>query len=112
MKRYLVAISCCVAMAAMLAYAQGGDEGYQTATVVSIDKLANDGKVSDVDHYKISMRMNDMIYACRAAAPAATFMDWVVGKQFPAKENDKLLLVKNRNGQVVELTIASKKKPK
>ena len=31
MKTTLAALSCCIAMAAMLAFAQGGDEGYQMA---------------------------------------------------------------------------------
>lgn len=97
----------------MLAYAQGSDEGYQTATLASIEKLANDGKhPADVDRYKISMRMGDSVYICRASAPAATFMEWVVGKEFPAKENGKVLLVRNKDGKIVELNIASKKKPK
>lgn len=113
MKRCLVVVSYCIIAAAMLAYAQGGDEGYQTATVATIEKLANDGKhPANVDRYKISMRMEDTIYICRASAPAATFMEWVVGKEFPAKENGKVLAVKNTDGRVVELEITGKKKPK
>ena len=112
MKKHMVVISC-ITMAAMLAYAQGSDEGYQTATVASIEKLANDGKhTGDLDRYKLSMRMGDSVYICRASVPAATFMEWVVGKEFPAKENGKVLLVKNRDGKVVELEITGKKKPK
>jgi hypothetical protein len=36
-------------------------------------------------------------------------MEWTRGKEFPAKENDKVLLVKNKNGQMVELNISKKK---
>jgi hypothetical protein len=112
MKTFVVLVTCCITIAAILAYGQSADPGYQTARVVSIEKLAYDGKVADVDRYKISMRMNDLVYACRSSAPAATFMEWVVGKEFPAKEDGKVLLVKNRNGQIVQLDIASKKRPK
>ena len=62
--------------------------------------------------YKISMRLGDTVYACRASAPAAVFIDWTAGKEFPAKLNGKVLLVKNPDGQVVELNIVGKKTPK
>ena len=111
MKTYRVAVVCCITMAALLAYAQSADDGYQMATVASIEKLANDGKhPQDLDRYKISMRMGDTLYVCRANAAAATFMDWSPGKQFPAKEDGKVLLVKNKDGSVVELNIAGKKR--
>jgi hypothetical protein len=63
-----------------------------------------------LDRYKISMRMGDTLYVCRANASAATFMDWSPGKQFPAKDDRKVLLVKNKDGSVVELNIAGKKR--
>jgi hypothetical protein len=110
MKTCLVALSCCITMTAMLAYAQGADEGYQTAKVVSFERVAAEAQhMADSDRYKISMRMGDTVYACRASAPAAVFLDWTIGKEFPAKLNGKLLLVKNPNGQVVELNIVGKK---
>lgn len=113
MKTGLVAISCCIAMAAMLAYAQSADEGYQTATVVAIEKLAaNAQHMEDSGGYKISMRLAGVVYTCRSSGPAAAFIDWAPGKEFPAKVNLKVLLVKNPNGQVLELNIVSKKTPK
>ena len=113
MKTWLVALSCCITMAAILAFGQGADDGYQMATVISIEKLAADAQhMENGDQFKISMRMGDAIYLCKVSAPAANFMDWTSGKEFPAKVNDKVLLVKNKNGQIVELKIASKKKPK
>jgi hypothetical protein len=100
-------------MAAMLAYAQSADEGYQMARVVSFEKLAADAQhMENSDRYKISMRLGDTVYACHASAPAAVFIDWSAGKEFPAKLNGKILLVKNANGQVVELNIVGKKTPK
>jgi hypothetical protein len=103
-------------MAAMLAYAQAADEGYQTAKVVAFERLAAEAQhMADSDRYKISMRMADTVYACRASAPASVFLDWTTGKEFPAKitgKDGKVLLVKNPNGQVVELTITGKKTPK
>jgi hypothetical protein len=111
MKKYLVATLCCVTMAAMLAYAQSTDDGFQTATVVSIEKLAADAQhMEKGDQFKISMNMGGVLYMCKVSAPAANFMDWTRGKEFPAKENDKVLLVKNKNGQIVELNITKKKK--
>jgi hypothetical protein len=113
MKTCLVALSCCITMAAMLAYAQSGDEGYQMARVVSFERAAADAQhMENSDRYKISMRLGDMVYACHASAPAAVFIDWSSGKEFPAKLNGKILLVKNPNGQVVELNIVGKKTPK
>jgi len=110
MKKCMVAILCCIAMTAMLAYAQSADDGFQTATVVSIEKLAADAQhMEKGDQYKISMSMGSALYVCKVSAPAATFMDWTSGKEFPAKEDGKVLLVKNKNGQIVELNIAKKK---
>ena len=113
MKRHLVALACCITMAAMLSYAQGADDGYQTARVVAFERVAADGQhMAESDRYKISMRLGDTVYACRASAPAAVFLDWTNGKEFPAKVNGKLLLVKNPNGQIVELNIVGKKTSK
>ncbi|MGO9126646.1 MAG: hypothetical protein ACLP6G_17390 [Terriglobales bacterium] len=110
MKTYLVTILCCITLAGMLAHAQSADEGYQSATVVSIEKLAADAQhMEKGDQYKISMSMGGVLYLCKVSAPAATFMEWTSGKEFPAKVNDKVLLVKNKNGQIVELNIAKKK---
>jgi hypothetical protein len=116
MRKCLVALSCCITMAAMLAYAQSADEDYQMARVVSIERVAaNAQHMENEDNYKISMRLADTIYACHVNAPAATFMDWTIGKEFPAKLNDpkgRVLLVKNSNGQIVEMNIIGKKTPK
>lgn len=98
-------------MVAMLAYAQNPDEGYQTAAVVSIEKVAVSAQhPENGDQYKIFMRMAGTVYGCRASAPAAVFIDWSPGKEYPAKLNDKVLLVKGPGGPV-ELNIF-KKTPK
>ena len=116
MKTGLLAVSCCIALAAMLAYAQSADEGYQPARVVAFERVAaNAQHMAGSDDYKISMRLGDTVYACRVNAPAATFIDWTTGKEFPAKvnvPNGKVLLVKNPDGQVVELNIVGRKTPK
>ena len=113
MKTCLVALSCCITMAVMLASAQSADEGYQTARVVSFEKLAaNAQHPEESDRYKISMRLSDTVYVCHASAPASVFIDWSTGKEFPAKLNGKVLLVKNPNGQVAELNIVGKKTSK
>ncbi|MGD0930253.1 MAG: hypothetical protein ABR902_06345 [Candidatus Korobacteraceae bacterium] len=100
MKKCLLAVSCCVTLAAaMLAYAQSGDEGYQPATVVSIEKIAVSAQhPENGDGYKIFMRMAGVTYGCRANGPAAVFIDWSPGKEYPAKLNDKVLLVKGPGG--------------
>jgi hypothetical protein len=113
MKTCLVALSCCITMAAMLAYAQSADEGYQMARVVAFERVAaNAQHMAGSDEYKISMRLGNTVYACRASAPAATFIDWTTGKEFPAKLNGKVLQVKNPDGQIVELNIVGKKTAK
>ena len=113
MKTCLVVLSCCITMAAMLAYAQSADEGYQMAKVVAIERVAaNAQHMENEDNYKISMRLGDTLYICHGSGPAATFMDWTNGKEFPAKLNGKVLLVKSPNGQIVQLNIVGKKTPK
>ena len=109
MKTRSLALLCCILFAAALAFSQT-DDGFQMAHVVSFEKTAaNAQHMTDSDNYKISMRMNGILYNCRANAPAATFIDWSMGKEFPAKESGKTLLVKNPNGQIVELNIVKKK---
>ena len=113
MKTRWVALSCCIAMAAMLAYAQSGDEGYQMARVVSFEKLAaNAQHPEDADRYKIAMSLGGTVYMCHASGPIAVFMGWSPGKELPAKLNDKVMLVKSPSGQIAELNIVSKKTPK
>lgn len=113
MKLRLIVLSCCITLVALLAHAQSADEGYQMATVVAFEKVAADAQhMENSGRYKISMRQGNTIYNCQASAPAATFLDWTVGKEFPTKLNGKVLLVKNPNGQVVELNIVGKKTPK
>jgi hypothetical protein len=110
MRRLLIVVACSLAMSAMLAYAQDMDDGYQLAHIVSIDKMAADAQhMSDTDRYKINMRMGDTLYKCEANGSASLFMGWSPGKDFPAKLNDKTLLVKSPNGQIAELTVRGKK---
>ncbi len=111
MKKCLVVLWC-IAVAAMLAYGQGADEGYQPARVVSFENQALDARHPETSGgYKISMRMGNTIYLCRASGPASVFVDWSVGKEFPAKLEGKVLLVKGSNGQA-ELNITGKKTAK
>ena len=113
MKLRLAAVACGIAMIAVLGFAQSADEGYQPATLVSIEKLAADAQhPENGDQFKIAMRMADTIYLCRSSAPSAAFLDWSSGKQFPARLNGKVLEVKNFDGQVLQLSITGKKKPK
>ena len=113
MKTCLVVLLCCAALVAIPAAAQTSDDGFQMANVVAFEHVAaNAQHPENADQYKISMRLNDLIYNCHANAPAATFIDWVAGKQFPAKVNGKTLLLKNPDGQIVEMTILNTKKPK
>ncbi len=113
MKRYLMALLCLITMAAMLAYAQSADEGYEMATVVSIEKFAaNAQHPENADRYKISMRLGDTIYSCHGNGGPAVFLGWSPNKEFPARLDGKVLQVKSPNGQVVDLNIVGKKTPK
>jgi len=115
MKTCLVVLACCLTLAATLAYAQGAEEGFQMAKVVSFEKLASNAQhPEDADRYKIAMRMNDTIYICRANGPITDFMGFSPGKEFPTKldAEGKVLLVKAPSGQTVQLNIQSKKMPK
>ena len=106
MKTRLVVLSCCIALAAVLAHAQGGDDGFQMARVMSIEKLAaNAQHMSDEINYKILMRLGDTIYECRTSGQAATFIDWSSGKQFPVRIDGKILSAKNPNGQIIQMNI-------
>ncbi len=112
MKTCWMAVASCITMSMMLAHAQSADEGYQMARVVSIERVAaNAQHMEGTDNYKISMRMGETLYACHASGPAAMFIDWAPNKEFPAKLNGKVLLVKSPNGQIAELNIV-KKTPK
>jgi len=112
-KTRLIALSCCITLAAMFANAQSADEGYQPATVVAFEKIASDAQHMETSGgYKISMRLGNTIYNCRTGGPASAFIDWSTGKEFPARVNGKVLQVKNPDGQVLELTITGKKTPK
>ena len=113
MKKCSVALLCLVTIAAMLAYAQSADEGFQPATVVSIDKFPADAQhPENADRYKISMRLGNTIYSCHANGNPAVFLGWSPGKEFPARLDGKVLQVKSPNGQVVDLNIVGKKTPK
>jgi len=113
MKTSLLALSCCIALVATLAYAQSADDGYQPARVVVFERVAADAQhMENSDSYKISMRLGDTIYHCHASGSAATFNDWTIGKEFPAKVNGKTLLVKNPDGQVIEMNIVGRKTSK
>ena len=113
MKKPWMALVYVVLAAAMLAHAQSADEGYQMATVVSIDKVPADAQhPENAERYKIFMRLGNTVYACHANGGPAVFLDWSPGKQFPARLDDKVLQVKGPNGQVVDLNIVGKKTPK
>ncbi len=113
MKTVLLALLCCLTLAATLANGQNADQDYQMARVVAFERVAaNAQHMENSEQYKISMRLGDWVYNCHASGPAAVFIDWTTGKEFPTKLAGKVLLVKNANGQVVELTILSKKAPK
>jgi hypothetical protein len=108
-KAFLVIFSLCLAAAFALAQ----DDGFQPAKVVAFERVANDAQHPEKqDNYKISMRVGDTIYNCHANAPVEVFNDWTIGKEFPTKVNDKKLLVKNVDGQIIEMNIVGKKKPK
>jgi len=107
MKKIAFALLCCLAICTLLAYAQ------TTATVVSIDKQSADARHPEKgDQYKIAMRMGNTVYMCHGSGPAANFLDWSPGKEFPATLIDKVLQVTGPNGQVVDLNIVGKKTPK
>jgi len=113
MKTCSVVLLCCITvMTAVLAYAQGGDEGYQPAQVVSFERVAASPQhPENADRYKISMRLGGVLYICNASGPVSTFIDWTEGKEFPARlENKgKTLLVKSPNGQIVEMNVVKRK---
>ena len=94
----------------MLAYAQSSDEGYQPATVVSIEKVAVSAQhPENGDQYKIFMRMAGTSRLPRQRSRCG-FHRLEPGKEYSAKLNDKVLLVKGPGGPA-ELNIF-KKTPK
>ena len=110
MKRLL--ILCCIATVAALVVAQT-DEGYQVGRVIAFERVPADAQHPEkADSYKMSIRVGDVIYNCKANAPVTVFNDWTTGKEFPTRVNPKTLMVKNFDGHDVELTIVNKKKPK
>jgi hypothetical protein len=109
MLKRLIALLCCCVLFATLAFAQIAD----TATVVSIDKLASDAKHPEKgDQYKIAMRIGNTVYMCHGSGPASAFLDWSPGKQLPTKVSEKMLEVTGPNGVVVDLNVTGKKTAK
>ncbi|HWR17228.1 MAG TPA: hypothetical protein VN577_20535 [Terriglobales bacterium] len=112
MNKRLTALSCIMVFIAVFACAQ---EGFQTARVVSFEKLAASVQhPENSDRYKMSMRIGDILYMCEASGPVKTFMDWTINKELPAKvdEKAKVMTVQNFDGQMIELKIKGKKQPK
>ena len=112
MRKAIVLSLCFIAIASVLAVAQ---DDFQTARVIAFEKVAADVQHPEKsDSYKMSMRIGDTIYNCKANAPVTVFNDWTVGKEFPARVNEKakLMQVKNFDGQIIDLTITGKKRPK
>jgi hypothetical protein len=108
-----IALLCCLALIATLIYAQNADSGFQMARVVSFEKLvASEQHPENSDHYKMTMRLADVLYFCQASGPIKTFMDWTINKELPARVDGKLMQVKNFDGQLIELRIDKAKKPK
>jgi len=117
MKRFSAALLCCCLMTAtaVLTFAQGMDEGFEMARVVAFDHVAaNAQHMENSDQYKMSMRIGDTVYSCIGSGPASTFIDWSINKEFPAKleNNNKTMLVKSPNGQIVQLTVKGRKAAK
>ena len=111
--KILSVVLFCVTVSAVLACAQNAEEGYQTATVYSIEKLAaNVQHPENGDRYKISMRMGDTLYLCQVSGYTSVLMNWTRGKEFPAKVNGKVLLVKTPEGQTIDMNIVGRKTPK
>lgn len=102
----------CIATAALAAYAQNMDPGYQPAQIVTFEKVpANEQHPENTDHYRVSMRMNGLVYLCSTSGPISTFMGWSPGKEFPAKLVDKnTMLVQSPNGQTVQMNIKKTRK--
>lgn len=112
MKLFLVVLSCLVLFTAAVAQS---DADFQPAKVVAFERVAADPQhPENADSYKISMRLGDTIYNCRANEPVTVFNDWTVNKEFPARvtPNGKILQVKNADGRTIELKIVGKKRPK
>jgi hypothetical protein len=104
----------CWCVIAILACAQS-DEGFQPAKVVAFERVASDAQHPEKsDDYKISMRLDGIIYNCHANGSVTVFNDWTVNKEFPARVsgNGKILQVKNFDGQIIEMNVVGKKKPK
>ena len=112
MKKATVLFLCLITVATLLAVAQ---DDFQTARVVAFERVPGDVQHPEKsDSYKMSMRIGDIIYNCKANAPVAVFNDWTVGKEFPARVNEKakVMQVKNFDGNIIDLTITGKKHPK
>jgi|SRR3954467_15889092 hypothetical protein len=109
MKKLLLLLLCFTTLAA---FAQSNAD-FQPARVIAFEKVTADVQHPEKqDSYKISMRIGDTIYNCKANAPVAVFNDWTINKEFPTKVNAKTLEVKNFDGKMIEMTIVNRKKPK
>ncbi len=113
MRRVTIAVLCCLLLASVFSYTQ--DEGFQSARVIAFEKIAADVQHPEkADTYKMSMRIGDVIYQCKANEPTSVFNDWTINKEFPARvdQKAKIMQVKNFDGKIIELRITGTKKPK
>ena len=113
MKKFSITVLACLALLAAIAHAQGAEDGFQTAQVVSIERVAADARhPENADQYKIAMGMGSTIYMGHASGSPAIFIDWSPNKEFPARLNGKVMQVKSPSGQMVDLNITGKKTAK
>lgn len=113
MRKVSVALLCCFVFCAVLGYAQSAEQGFQTARIVQFERVPQDTQHPErADQYKMTMRLGDTIYNCHTSGPAATFLNWTMNKELPAQVNGKTMLVKNFDGQIVQLSITGKKTAK
>ena len=107
-----IAVLGCIFLIGILAVGQL-DGGFQPAKIVSFEKLANSMQhPENNDRYKMAMRLGDTLYLCQASGPVKDYMDWTINKELPARVDGKVMHVKNFDGQILQLTITGKKKPK
>mgnify|MGYP005810185011 CR=1 FL=1 len=111
MNKFLILMVCCLSMLSTMAIAQ--DEGFQPAKIIAFERVANSPQHPEkADTYKMSLRMGDAVYMCQGNGPVATFNDWTVNKELPAKadEKAKTMNVKNFDGKLIELKILKTKR--
>lgn len=110
----VVALVCAAGMSAV---AQPHNPQYESATIVAVSKLpathASSGSAdapiaSEVDRYKVSIRVDDTVYVCRYESQSDLDLAWIRGRDVLVRIKGNTMYVKKATGKEAQASIVSR----